>query len=202
MNDTLIEYYKNLLIMQYATKPKAVATTKAFVSSIMIFDVIDEIRNGFSINNAVGSQLDLIGVYVGASRYVPGTYFYRDYFGFILYGATTPYTFKPYITYEETVPDVQFRTYEESHQSDFSFTDEELRMIVKLRIIRNSSNASLKDIDSFLQYLFNGSVYVEETSNMTLTYYVPTANVRVFNIAKSLGALPSPSGVDVYITTI
>lgn len=201
-NTSLIEYYKNLLILQYRQKTKAEATIDAFVKALMIFDVIDSVRYGFNINTAEGVQLDTLSLYVGTSRYVPGTYFFREYFGYVLYGDITPFAFNRYIQYDDPVPDVQFRTYEEGKQSDYALTDEELRKFIKLRIIKNNSSGSLKEIDDFLLFFFSGTVYVEEEANMEINYYVPLADLRIFTIAREMNALPSPAGVGVYVTAI
>lgn len=201
-NTSLIEYYKNLLILQYRQKTKAEATIDAFVKALMIFDVIDSVRYGFNINTAEGVQLDTLSLYVGTSRYVPGTYFFREYFGYVLYGDITPFAFNGYIQYGDPVPDVQFRTYEEGKQSDYALTDEELRKFIKLRIIKNNSSGSLKEIDDFLLFFFSGTVYVEEEANMEINYYVPLADLRIFTIAREMNALPSPAGVGVYVTAI
>ena len=50
-------------------------TVKNYISilclnSINIQDLIQQIKNGFIIDTAVGSQLDIIGLWVGVSRYV------------------------------------------------------------------------------------------------------------------------------------
>lgn len=202
VNTNLIEYYKNLLIMQYATKDKANATVESFASALMVFDIIDSVRNGYNIETAIGAQLDIVSLYTGTSRYIPGTYFYREYFGYVLYGDTSPFLFNGYMKYGDTPPDVQYRTYEESKQSDYALTDDELRKFIKLSIIKNNSSGSLKDIDDFLLELFGGTVYVEEEAIMEINYYVPLADVRIFTIARETNTLPKPAGVTVYITAI
>lgn len=201
-NASLIEYYRNLLILQYRQKPKSEAMVEEFIKALMVFDIIDDVRNGYNISTAVGPQLDILSLYVGASRYVPGTYFYRQYFGYVLYGDTAPFLFNGYIKYGDTAPDVQFRTYAEGKQSDYALTDAELRKFIELRIIKNNSTGSLKDIDDFLLFFFSGTVYVEEEANMELTYYVPLADVRIFTIAREMNVLPSPAGVGVFVVAI
>lgn len=183
-------------------KDKAVATVQEFATALIIFDIIDSVRNGYDIETAIGSQLDIISLYTGTSRYIPGTYFYRNYFGYVLYGDITPFLFNGYMKYGDDPPDVQFRTYEESKQSDYALTDGELRKFIKLSIIKNNSSGSLKDIDSFLLELFGGTVYVEEELVMEINYYVPLADVRIFTIARETNTLPAPAGVAVYITAI
>lgn len=92
--------------------------------------------------------------------------------------------------------DVQFRSYAESGRSKLTLTDEELRLIIKLCIIRNNTFASVKQIDDFLYDLFGTEVYMNEVSNMNIVYYVTgDAQLRLFQIAQGVDILPVPAGV-------
>lgn len=64
----IIEYYANLLILQYIKKPKATATVKAFVAPLVMDFMPLAVQEAFNVNTAIGVQLDVIGKYVGASR--------------------------------------------------------------------------------------------------------------------------------------
>jgi hypothetical protein len=64
----IINYYANLLIMQYAGLPKAYATIQTLVSGLIANQIFTSVSNGFNIDTAVGVQLDLIGKLNGASR--------------------------------------------------------------------------------------------------------------------------------------
>lgn len=66
--DELATYYANLLILQYVNKPKAFATVKATVTPFIMDQIPIAVQNAFSVEGAVGVQLDVIGKYVGASR--------------------------------------------------------------------------------------------------------------------------------------
>lgn len=62
------DYLTNLLILQYHNKPRAKATIKACTKWFPI-DLIFAVRDGFSIDTAVGKQLDIIGKYIDVDRY-------------------------------------------------------------------------------------------------------------------------------------
>jgi hypothetical protein len=68
-DEELKEYYADLLIIQYANKPKAYDTIKALVSGVIMNQIVTDVQNAFSIDTAVGVQLDIIGKYAGVSRY-------------------------------------------------------------------------------------------------------------------------------------
>jgi hypothetical protein len=202
-NQALVDYYTNLLIIQYHDKPKAIATAQLLVGELMIYDTSAAVRDGFNIDTAVGVQLDIIAKYVGVHRVVTGTTFSRAYFGFSRYGDVSPFTFNPFIRYGAQIPDVQFRSYKESQQSLYALTDEEMRTMIKLAIIRNSSNGSVKDIDEIIDALFGTDVYFDDAQNMTVvTYLVGPTNGRIFNIARSEGLLPNPAGVGTSVTVV
>lgn len=64
----LIVYYKNLLILQYNQLDKASEHIEAIVKQIIIFELIEDVKNGYDIDTAVGVQLDIIGKYLGLER--------------------------------------------------------------------------------------------------------------------------------------
>jgi hypothetical protein len=202
-NAALIDYYTNLLIIQYHNKPKARATIEAMITEGMIYDLAILVRDGFNLETAVGAQLDIIGKYVGVNRVVTGTAFTRSYYGYAEYGDVTPFAFNPMIVYGAAIPDVQFRNYKESSQSLYALTDEEMRAMIKLAIVRNNSNASVRDIDNLLYALFGSDVYFLDRQNMTIvSYMLGDKYSRVFQIAKSSGLLPNPAGVGTVITVV
>lgn len=64
----LIDYYANLLILQYRGKPKAYATIQAFVKMFIMDQIPTQVQDAFNLDSAVGVQLDVLGKYAGVSR--------------------------------------------------------------------------------------------------------------------------------------
>lgn len=72
------QYYSNLLILQYLSKPKAVATIQLSVSGVIMDQLPTQVANAYVIGDttidgvlypgAVGVQLDVLGKYVGVTR--------------------------------------------------------------------------------------------------------------------------------------
>lgn len=202
-NAELIEYYKNLLIMQYRDKTKARAHLGNILTAGMIYDIAIAVRDGFDIETAIGAQQDVLGRILGVSRTITGTTFTRDYYGYILYGDTSPFVFHRMLAYGEETPDVQFRNYKEGTQSLYDLTDEEYRIILKLAVVRNNSNASVKSIDEILNVLFGAECYFIDRMNMTVvSYMVGEKWSRLFNIAKSENLLPNPAGVGTSLVVV
>lgn len=71
MNSELIEYYRNLLIIQYSVLEKAPAHIRALIDVIMFFDLMIEVRDAYDIDTAVGVQQDILGKYLGIDRNIP-----------------------------------------------------------------------------------------------------------------------------------
>lgn len=98
-NEELVQYYQDLLIIQYSNKEKAGELVSLVVSEAMIYELIAKVRDGFDIETATGKQLDVLAKYVGANRVVSGSDFTRAYFGFIPYEDTEPYLWHGFIKY-------------------------------------------------------------------------------------------------------
>lgn len=195
MNAELIEYYVNLLIIQYHDKPKARGHIEALIKALMVYDVAIQLRDGFDIETAVGPQLDILGLYLGSDRIVTGTTFTREYFGFAEYGDVAPFDFNSYIRYSDIVPDVQYRSYKESRQSLYALNDAEYRIILKLLIIKNNGIPSGLIIDEIMAILFGDTVIFTDRQNMTISYIFSETNKRLAQIAESEDLLPRPSAV-------
>lgn len=65
---SIVAYYTNLLIRQYATKPKAIAHVAALVTPAVMDQMPLAAMNAFNLSTAVGKQLDILGKYIGVSR--------------------------------------------------------------------------------------------------------------------------------------
>lgn len=201
-NSELIEYYKELLIIQYNDKPKARATIEAVSDQLIFFEIMENVANGFQIGNSVGKQLDILAKYSGVDRVVVGLTFSRAYFGFSKPGEVDPFQWKPFAKYGEVSPVGRIRDYKESQQSEYNLTDQELRKMIQLAIIKNNFQASLKETDIILNQIFGPGVYMDDNLNMSITFYTDSLNERFLSIAASMELLPVPAGVSHTIVVI
>ena len=81
----IINYYVNLLIIQYHDRPKAKSEIELFVKELFADGLIFELQNAFEIDTAVGIQLDILGEYVGVDRILRGYLVNRQYFQLATY---------------------------------------------------------------------------------------------------------------------
>jgi Protein of unknown function (DUF2612) len=64
----LVNYYCALLLMQYKNLPKANSTIAVFVSMVIMNQLPSQVQLAYSLDTAVGVQLDVIGKYAGVKR--------------------------------------------------------------------------------------------------------------------------------------
>lgn len=68
-NQQVIDYYVDLLILQYRGLTKARATVDQLVKMAVADQIYTEVQDAFNLDAAEGLQLDVLGTIVGASRY-------------------------------------------------------------------------------------------------------------------------------------
>lgn len=192
----LEDYYANLLIVQYNGKPKAVATIKLFVRLLFVNMILLQIREAFDWKTATGKQLDIIGEWVGTNRFYDGQLFdFHPWFALIdwesepdnLQGGFS--TFENFDELEGGVLDYQTILPTQNKMNDQAF-----RIMIGLKIIKNSISATCKNIDDAIWKYFEGKVYTVWTPDK-LTYYYPSELAEVLQVAKAKNVLPCPTGV-------
>lgn len=196
--NALIEYYVNLIIIQYSDKPKAQATIRALVDVVLANGILFDIRDGYNIDTAVGVQLDIIGKYVGVDR------FFEvndpiDYFSLVDYAETTPYDeqkhgFTDYADWE----DFQFNgtiNYNSVLSQTNRLNDDDYRVIIKLKILQNNINHSHKSIDDGVFEFFGADVRPDSLGDMQMTYFITSNITAVALAALTKKLLPRPMGV-------
>ena len=189
----LIDYYVNLLIIQYHNKPKAKATIADFCSEIIADQIYTTVQNAFDINIAVGKQLDYIGEYVGVRRNILTTTLARDYFIMPdVNGTNFNYGFA-----DVTSPDPifwYFLTVTEG-QTVYSLTDAEMKNLILFKSIVNNLFLSFANIDNLCYNFFGNTIGMFE--DLMIIYYIEKISTvnPFFQIVKETNNLPKPSGV-------
>ena len=209
--EELLKYYANLLIIQYNGMPRAKATIELFTK--MIYGLSDtplllQIQDAFDWKTAKGNQLDLIGKWVGVTRFYKGTLFWGD-------------TSLSYPNSDELVPTDKTDTYQHGY-SDYdtfdtdtgniltyenlgfveqSLNDEDYATVIGLKIIKNSINHTAKEIDDAIWEYFNHTVYTT-WDNMELTYHYPVSMNTIMEVCNSKNVLPVPTGIQINLRTI
>jgi len=202
MNEILIAYYVNLLIIQYRSKDKARGHISSIVAGSMIYDLIKAVENGYNIDTAVGVQLDVLAKYVNAGRVVNRFEFSRIFWGVVDYNEPQPYVdVAGVIDYQQDpIPDAILLSYETDQKPAYTLTDDELREVIKLKIVQNNSNHSTKEIDDLLFMFYGTNVIFNDNLNMTVEYIFDEQLRRIVEIARAENALPKPMAVGLLLT--
>jgi hypothetical protein len=193
-NAELIDYYTKLLIIQYHDKPRARGTIATFVAINMLVDLIKQIQNGLDIKSPNSNQ-KIIAKMLGVGNLANIMKITRAMFGYRTYSNLFAGIFG-YINYQIEITDIIYNTYSGSNDYDYKLSNEELRIANLFAIFRSNLNPTLESIDGFLlQHL--PEIYVDETANMELTYYIPESAQQIFRILLQKNLIPKPSGVNV-----
>ncbi len=182
-------YYADLLILQYHSKPKARETVKLGADIYMGDGLVFQLQDILDIDTAVGAQLDIIGRILDCPRIVQGVYTDLKYFqfhidensyGFSTIGDPTNAVFKNIKNYQ---------------QSEYALPDEDYRFLLKFKSAVNVMRGSEKGIDEALYGAFGGDVLLKNNHDLTITYIVSAAHTLAVLAAKNLGYYRAPEGI-------
>lgn len=196
----IIEYYKNLLILQYRNKAKAVATIENIAKIILQDNILLNIESAFNPETAVGKQLDILAKYLGLDRFLSQSVVDEgDYYSMISYydnlsevndqvGMTNYANY-----YTDSGGYLSYSNYSNSQK----LSDDDFRFILNMRIAQNNSNLSNKSIDEFLYSFYGQDVVASGDDRLSITYFVKDSLLNQVLIAASKKVLPKPIGVKI-----
>jgi len=198
----ILEYYARLLIIQYHNKDKARATTKLLVNQSLCDGLVQAEAAAFDLETAVGAQLDIIGRIVGVPRNVYGLNIDNNFWNFTNYSETPPenlgwgrYADNPYGT------DIWLR-YNDAGSASYTLLDSQLRILIKLKIILNTTYSSTKALTEILWEFFGTDIEFIDNKDMTITYNIANGLSTTILAAIYLGLLPHPMGVGTEVNFI
>ena len=205
----LIDYYANLLIIQYNGKTKASATIKMIANLILANLLILKIRDAFDWKTAERKQLDIIGQWVGVSRVYRGDLFWNK--KFLSYPQSSDlvpddetdalqHGYSDYDTFETDTGDGVL-TYNNLGFVEQELDNDNFRIAIGLKIIKNSINHTCKNIDDAIWEYFGGQVYTTWTTH-TVTYNYPAALETIMEFCNYKNVLPAPTGVSIVLRAI
>lgn len=180
MLEELKSAYSNLLIVQYHDKPNAIATIKANIELLLSNMLLWKIRDCWDVDDTelcIGAQLDIIGKWVGVDRYFVGQSF----------GDTLHLAFVDWDNISEPtvnqgglrdwnntrVTDGDLLTYDNVISVTNRLNDDDFRLLIKLKIIKNNTIMSCKNIDDSIFKLFANDVFTtwNNIRNGFLSFY-------------------------------
>lgn len=182
-------YYADLLILQYHSKPKARETIKLGADIYLGDGLVFQLQDILDIDTAVGAQLDIIGKILDCPRIVQGVYNDLKFFQFHIdessYGFST--------IGEPT--DAVFRNIDNFNKSEYSLPDGDYRFLLKFKSAVNVMRGSEKGIDKALYAVFGGDVLLKNNHDLTITYIISAEHTLAVIAAKNLGYYRAPEGI-------
>lgn len=183
--------YTSLITSEHSDKPKFVAMVAAVAGAFGdIADAIRSLPQAFDLDAAVGTQLDIVGQWIGQPRVVSGV-LTLGYFGFSDNVAAANFG-------EEGDPSIGGRFYEEGEPFTATsvLADPEYRTVLKAKIVRNQYDGTTEEIEAALTYIFGAPAHVRDEGTLSIDIVV---NAPISLIGQSLltnfDLLPRPAGV-------
>ncbi|MBW1812138.1 MAG: DUF2612 domain-containing protein [Deltaproteobacteria bacterium] len=190
----ILKYYADLLIVQYNNLAKARGNVELMVNQATCDGLAQDENLSFTLADAIGAQLDILGRIVGVPRNVQGLIIGRTYYNFTTYLSPASNGFASYA--DAVYPsDILWLRYSDITNASYTLLDSEMRTLIALKIALNTRNSSTKDINDILWEFFGSDVEFIDNQDMTITYNISTDIQQVMEIAVFLEFLPKPMGV-------
>ena len=202
------DWIKNLIIIQYRQSKKNRALIDLMVELIFANNLILKIRDlCLSVDKSVGAQLDVVGKWVGLDRYYNGIDLWdHNYLSYPFYTTIKNSTynqyqggFSNYKNFEDNNGGfLMYREWQNVRTRVNAMGDEYFRSLIKLRIIRNSINCTMKNIDEAIWKWSDGKVYTT-WGTMELTYHYDSSYRNIMTLASYKNVLPNPTGCTIIL---
>jgi len=201
--DDLIAYYQNLLIIQYKTLVKATSTIAALATEVVASMIYTQVQDGFNLDSAIGVQLDTLGAYVGAYRFLANFTFSNNFMAYPLYSNVSASSVVGFSSYSDVTPPIGYWKLYSTTGASLTMSDGELQLLTKYMIAVHASDMTISSIDLILQTYFGTYATLTDNLDMTITYTHNSLDTsQLFSIVEFIGALPKPAGVGVNVVTI
>jgi Protein of unknown function (DUF2612) len=207
----LVATYVALLPIQWSgpSTPNARATISLLATVAIAGQIVDQVLSGFALTNiygqavAVGAQIDIMGQFVGARRYLPTYEQGLTFFGQQDAGGSFNPSAGGFGDASGAAPPSDFwlSTSQNPPGSGYTLSDAQMISLILYLAAINHDYWSLETIDDLLFEFFGPYVTVSETGPMQITYTQSASDPgTLFGIVNYLGAFPRPAGVKVIVT--
>lgn len=177
--------YVELLIQQYRDKPKARQTIALWCGELdAVIDSATKVLEQIDIDKAQGFSLDIIGRRVGVVRLLPA-YVSKGFFGYVQTQDAKGWGKGKW-----------FKKGDSTGES-INLSDDDMRFLIKARILKNFQDGSLDYTTSAIKKLFSSDSYIVDNLDMTARLFIPMASLSELQVylIKRLDILPRPMGV-------
>lgn len=200
-------YYANLLIKQYKDKPKAQGMINS-LAELMPIDALNQMNEAYNLNSAKGPQLSILARWVGVNRNYPSprlklnTYFAMP----LISGNSIALTdasqagFQKFNDPQEG--DGPFLTTDDFVFDDNLIGDDDLRTLIKLKIIKNNVRATQGKIDRALYEVFGMNIYTTWPQPKIMVYNCRSLYKVPLMLGRIADWLPRPTDCRILINEV
>jgi hypothetical protein len=206
-SDLVLTYQALLPIMWSGPNtPKAQATIGLLAETAIGSQIVGQVFDGFALTSiysqvpAVGRQLDIIGQFVGAQRFLPTYNLSVVYFG----QQDTTGSYDPDSggfgdASSATPPTDYWLSTTGSIGGGYTLSDAQMIQLIQYLTAINHANFTVSEIDAIL-FRFFGPYVVASEGPMQITYTQSASDPgALFGIVSYLSAFPRPAGVEVVV---
>ena len=204
----LINFYCQLLAIQFRNLPLASSTVAAYATEIVADQIFVQTQNAYNLfaangyQAAVGVQLDTLAGYVGAPRTIYNYDPSIPYFALYSY-VTTPPSNVGFASYTDVTDPVDSWLSYSTSETSYVLTDGQLQLLIAYLIAVHASPHTLSSIDNILQTFFGSYCILIDNEDMSVVYQHSVSDPNfLFGIIAELGFLPAPAGVSVSVTEV
>lgn len=167
------DLYTGLLAYQYKQGTKNRPALAIYLKQLLGDMLAKAVEDAFSIDTAVGPQLDILGKYIGLPRNI-GDPVPRPYYQFSDYGSPTFPAPNGFTDYGDPSINSQaiWYEYQFSGTQNTDLSDAAYQFMLKMKIVLNSNDGTLASIMDLLQLFLAGIVALVDNANMTITYTI------------------------------
>lgn len=152
----------------------------------------------FSLNTAVGAQLDIIGLWVGQPRIIPSILI-PGFFGFsdLVTGAPVGLQQPFGALQSKSIGGVWFGL-NDAASGTTVLSDAQYLIVLRARITSNQAKGNFADLEKALAFIFGANAAVTDNSNLMLIFTVKSPVSPLDQaLITSLDILPRPAGVSI-----
>lgn len=202
--EEIVAFYQNLLIVQYTRLPNASGTIEALSQQVVANMIYTQVQNAFDLQTAIGQQIDILGTYVGARRFLANFSSTNTFMAFPFYADAGAGSVVGFAEYTDVNPPVGYWRLYTTIDVSLTLTDGQMRDLTKYLIAVHASDTTNASIDNILFAFFTTYVTLTDNEDMTLTYTHDATNdpFQLFAIVQYMNALPKPAGVLVNVINI
>jgi len=177
--------YADLIIYQYAKKPKALATVNALLGECdSIISNLTDLAYQWDIDQARAYSLDIIGRRVGVSRTLPA-FVSKGYLGYLNSIGGMPWGRG--IWYKQG----------EATGGSLTLSDDDFRFLIRAKIFKNFQKGTLDYCLNAMRSILSTDANIIDNYDMTATVFLPIASLNPLQgyMIQVMDILPRPVGV-------